>query len=334
VASDPVNLLFPGRPDPRQLRAALVLLDGDRSAFGFPSQAPFDCTWKEAVGANQATWVEGPGWTPSAIQLECGDFGPIRFHIRFFPAGEWTVANAHFEVLIPGTNQHEILSWELAEQLVKVDFVRSGLLDGSAPLGSSGTINPAPSYRTIQPLVYNGLPAALKVLLTGSPASVATPVPVATDGQASILNVAGEAAGERTVAIRDYELPFNQMIPKPFCSTGPFDWILVQGRIRFRQRVIVTPSGNFLSQFHATGSLDVTPMNPLTSPPTPVGETYRAQVEEHYRNIVTDGVTLVSNLRLQLLLPASAPFGGMLQAALRLGPGGVESSEITVRCGS
>ena len=318
----------------RQLRAALVLLDGDRSAFGFPNQPPFNCTWKEAVGANQATYAEGVGWTPSAIQLECSDFDPIRFHVRLFPAGEWTIANAHFEVLIPGTNVHEILSWELAEQLVTVDIMRSWLLDGAAPLGSSWPINPAPSYRTIQPLVYNGLPPALKVLLTGSPADVAEPVPVATDGQATILNLSGEATAERTVAARDYDLQFNQVIPKPFCASGPFDWILVQGPVRFRQRVVLTHSGNFLSHFHATGALELTPVNPLTNPPTPVGEPYRAQVNEHYKNIVTDHVTLVSNLRLQVLIPPSGPFRGSLHASLRLGAGATEASDLIVRCGS
>jgi len=332
--SDPVNLLFPGRPDPRQLRAALVLLGGDRSAFGFPSSPPFDCTWKDAVGANQATYADGVGWTPSAIQLECGEFNPIRFHIRFFPAGEWTIANAHFEVLIPGTNEHEILTWEGAEQLVTVDFLRSGLLHATQPMSPSTAINDAPSYREIRVPLFNGLPPALRQYLTGSPATASVPVPVATDGRATILNLAGDAGAAPTVAIRDYELQFNQMIPRPFCASGPADFILVQGPIRFRQRVVLTPSGSYVSQFQASGSLDVTPMNPLTSPPTPVGETYRAHVNEHYRNVVTDHVTLVSNLRMQVLIPPTVAGRFSLHASLRIGPEGVEVSGAELRCGS
>src|SRR5690349_3420478 len=34
--SDPVNLIWIGRADPRALRAALLRLDGDRTALGFP----------------------------------------------------------------------------------------------------------------------------------------------------------------------------------------------------------------------------------------------------------------------------------------------------------
>src|SRR6185503_3949693 len=46
-ASDPMNLAFPGA-DVRSIRAALMMLDGNRTAFGFPTAPPFNCTWKEA----------------------------------------------------------------------------------------------------------------------------------------------------------------------------------------------------------------------------------------------------------------------------------------------
>jgi hypothetical protein len=41
---DPINLLFAGRPDPREIRATLFALAGDRSAGGLPNVALFDCT--------------------------------------------------------------------------------------------------------------------------------------------------------------------------------------------------------------------------------------------------------------------------------------------------
>lgn len=47
---DPINLLFAGESDPRALRAALLFLDGDRTAFGFPNVFPFNCTWIDAIG--------------------------------------------------------------------------------------------------------------------------------------------------------------------------------------------------------------------------------------------------------------------------------------------
>src|SRR5690348_11408637 len=43
--SDPVNLIWIGRADPRALRADLLALDGDRTALGFPNVFPFNCTW-------------------------------------------------------------------------------------------------------------------------------------------------------------------------------------------------------------------------------------------------------------------------------------------------
>jgi hypothetical protein len=118
TASDPVNLLFLGQSDPRLLRAALLMLDGDRTAFGLPNQFPFNCTWVDPIDPTpQTTWAEPDGWIGSTIQVECGDFNSIRFHIRLFDAGEWTIGASHLEVRIPGTPGHEIISWELAEAL-------------------------------------------------------------------------------------------------------------------------------------------------------------------------------------------------------------------------
>src|SRR5688500_11918602 len=50
--SDPINLVFPNR-DPREIRESLLSLDGNRTAFGMPNAAPFNCIWKDAVGGAQ-----------------------------------------------------------------------------------------------------------------------------------------------------------------------------------------------------------------------------------------------------------------------------------------
>jgi hypothetical protein len=189
-ASDPINLVFAGAADPRALRAALLRLDGNRTSYGFPAVPPFDCAWTDAVGGIQTAYAVTSGWAGSVIQLQCGEYGPIRFHLRLFGAGTWTLANAHFEVLIPGTADHEVLSWELAEQLVVTDFLRTGLLDAAQPLGATALINPSPSYRAIDPRVYNGLPAALIGAIGGPAQPAVAPVPIATDGRATILNLA------------------------------------------------------------------------------------------------------------------------------------------------
>src|SRR6187402_3050629 len=105
VPSDPINLVFLGKADPVRIRAALLALDGDRTAFGLPDV--------------QTAYTDGPGWSGSIIQLQLGSYGPVRTHLRLFrtgiadgSGGAVTLGAAHFEVLIPGTTSHQVLSWE------------------------------------------------------------------------------------------------------------------------------------------------------------------------------------------------------------------------------
>jgi hypothetical protein len=323
--SDPINLVFANR-DARAVRAALMFLDGNRTAFGMPNAPPFNCTWKDAVGGAQVSYEESEGWTGSAIQLECGDYAPMRFHLRLFPAGSATLGNVHFEVIVPGTNQHAVLSWELAEKLITADFARSGLLSG---ITMTQPINPAPTFQAINPLIYNGLPAALRFLIGGPPGNVTAPVGIQTDGRATVFTLSGTRAQEAALVRREFDIPFNQVIPKPFCASGPLDFLRVQGTVQVKQTINTTPSGNYLSMYHASGSLDLTPINPLTGE---TGETFRAQVNDIYRNIITDQVTLTSNLSLQVMIPAAGPFQGVLHAALRVGPGESSVSSLDVKC--
>jgi hypothetical protein len=326
--SDPMNVVFPDI-DPRSLRAALMMLDGNRTAFGFPDAAPFNCTWKEAMGSNQVGYASPVDWTASAIQLECGDYAPLRFHIRMFPSGDWTIANAHFEVIVPGTNEHEVLAWELAEQLVTVDFVRSGLL--VAPPSGTQVITPEPTFRAINPLIYSGLPPELQGLIGGPIGPVTDPVPMANDGRATVLALGGPVGNERVVSKREFVLDFDQTIPKPFCSSGPLDYLYVTGPIRFTQQVVVARSGNYMTRFHARGQLELTPINPLTGE---MGEPLRAQVAERDRSVVTDQVTMVSTFRTQLLLPKNRDESGSIFLSLRVGPGTSDGSGLRLTCTS
>ncbi len=41
---DPINLIFFGEADPRDIRAALLSLDGDRTAYGMDPIPPFNST--------------------------------------------------------------------------------------------------------------------------------------------------------------------------------------------------------------------------------------------------------------------------------------------------
>ena len=147
--SDPINLILVGETDLRALRAALMFLDGDRTAFSFPRAFPSTAPWRDAMGNAQTAYSPSSGWSGSAVQLECGSYETVRFHVRLFDMGAYAVANAHFETIIPGTTDHQVLSWELAEQLVVTDFVRTGLLDATTPVMLSGPITPRPTVTSL-----------------------------------------------------------------------------------------------------------------------------------------------------------------------------------------
>ena len=89
---------------------------------------PFTLTWKDCIGDVQSGYADEFGWTGGVVQVGLGDYESPRFHMRLFKVGNWTVANAHFEILIPGTADHQVLSWELAEQRVIADIMRTGQL--------------------------------------------------------------------------------------------------------------------------------------------------------------------------------------------------------------
>jgi hypothetical protein len=301
---DPMNLVFVGHADPRNIRSALLSLNGDRGG------APFNmsgsgmllagvaqgCTWKDAVAGNQTTYSEAEGWSGSVIQLECGEFNSVRFHIRLFPAGEWTLANVHVDVLIPGTNQHEVLTWEAAEKFVMMELVRSGLL-AAAPT-ETGVINEVGSFGTIRIAVYNGLPAGLRMLTGGPLTNVTQPVPVQTDGKATILALqeAPPAGGTSNT----FTIQFGQFIPKPFCAQAG-ELVRVDGPVQVSQVVDVLPNGMLKSKTSATGTLTVRSFNPLTGA---LGELVSAEVEEKYEADIKDHKHLTTSKGSQRLYPA------------------------------
>ena len=318
--SDPVSLIWIGHADPRLLRAALLLLDGDRTAFGFPDAFPFNCTWHDDPEVQtEVAYTAARGWVGSPMQLECGTYDQARLHLRFFAVSDVTVGGAPFEVYIPGTLEHQTISWELAEQIVVADFVRSGLLDPNLPLFTTDQINPSP-YGTIPPVIYNGIPAGLQAAIGGPVGSVTDPVPIANDGHATVLNLSASVGGQPLVAHRRFVEPFDQVIPQPFCGPGPDAFLFVEGPVTLDQQVVLTPSGNYLSHFHAVGHLNVTPVDPTTG--QPIGATYRAVVLEDHKGILTDAVSLTSFLTLRITLPPSALFHGRLELEFAVGQGG------------
>ena len=324
---DPINLIFTGRADPRAIRSALFSLSGDRTAVGLPNVPPFNCTWRDAIGDLQTAYSGADGWAGSAIQLACGDFGPVRFHLRLFEAGAATVGGTHFELLIPGTTDHQVLSWELAERLVIADMVRSGLL--AATPASTGAINAAPGFRQIPDFVYNLLPETLKAAIGGPAGTVAAPVDIATDGMATRFDLGGAAPAVGGTD-QHFTIDFDQVIPRPFCSSGPADYLLVRGPVGLSKEVRVNAAGDLTSEFHASGRLQLTPVDPATG--APAGEPYAAEVKDHQVTRFDGAGGQVDGQAMQMELPQDAGGRGKKVVRLKVGPGGVTLFDQDIIC--
>lgn len=245
---DPINLLFRGKADPVRIRAALLALDGDRTAFGLPDAWPFNATWADCIGGTvQTGYAQRPdGWIGGVVQLMLGDYEPVRFHLRLFPTGvsdgtdgEWTLGAAHFEVRIPGTADHQVLSWEVAERIVVAELIA----------------------------------------LTGGPQPpVAADVPLVSDGGGMVLDLAGEEPLVPGTWTRVVNLEYGQVVPKPFYSTGPWDYLHVTGPITFNLTVTLDRRGEYSYRSNYDGNLVATPVDVTSGQPVPAGAPYNARV--------------------------------------------------------
>ncbi len=325
IIADPMNLLFTGDVDLVSLRAALLALDGNRTSFGFPGSPPFDCTWNDAHGGIQTTYTNRAGWVANAIQLQCGTYDPLRFHIRLFDAGDHVVAAVHFDLLIPNTPEHQVLSWELPQQLVMVDFIRSGLLaapPGFQPVSAPGHVQEIPKP------IYDGIPDALKVAVGLPPGPAPGPsVPVPNDGVATVLNL-----GVQAPVVAEYEeysltLPFNQVIPRPFCSQGPADFVLVQGPVDVSVSTRVNRLGRLESHNTLRGDLSVTPIDISTGQPS--GSTFDAQISQIDNTGVGPSGTRANAVLQRKAIPATTAF---LSTHLVTGPNGSARFTSSEKC--
>jgi hypothetical protein len=323
---DPVNLVFTGVADPRAIRDALLGLGGSRGA-PFPPVFPFTCVWSDAIGGLMAGYGEAEGWGGAAVQLQCGSYGPVRFHLRLVALGALTVGNAHFEVLIPGTTDHQVLSWELAEQLVTYDVARTGVL--GAPPSATAAITAAPTHRAIPAVIYNGLPVELRAVTGGPLADVAADVGIANDGHATVLALAGRAPSAPAETSQHFSLEFNQLVPKPFCAEGP-EYLLVQGPVTLDQEVRTAERGELRQTFRAHGDLIALPIDPGSG--LPAGAAYRAAVSERQDTRAADAGGEVVGLQHQQLLPAGLPGGGALQIRIAVRPGLAPEYDRKVLC--
>ncbi len=325
---DPINLIFVGKASPLQIRAALMSLDGNRPS-PFPPVPPFTSRWEDAIGDAQSGFSADKRWTGGVIQLACGDYSPARFHIRLFRMGDWTVANAHFEVLIPGTADHQVLSWELAEQFVMADFIRSGLLDPATPIIPTDQISQSP-FRTIPAVIYNGLPEELKMLIGGPTGSVESDVPILTDGHAVVLNLSRASRVIPGTFEQDFALTYDQVIPKPFCQNGFDNYVYVQGPVHLHQVTRIHPNGLYDFSFRAAGELSVLPINPMTQEPT--GSPLTAYVRERHAGQQGPRLSWLTSFKLQALLPESVLGSGKQFTGFMVGPDSRHWYQQDTRC--
>jgi hypothetical protein len=289
--SDPVNLVFPNA-DPRAIRQALLKLDGNRPPFAtLPGGS---CTWTDAMGGEQAAFAEPEGWVGGAVQLACVTPGaplgsPFRFHIRLFRDGDDTLGGAHFEFLIPGTAEHEVLSWDLAREFVTFDVARTGVL--TAPPSAVGLIPPG-TFRTVRRPVYLALLQAGAGPLLASLGLVLPPsgdVPIPTSGQGRVLVSGIDFDPRQSKTTTTTRVAYSIVVPKPFCATGPTDFVKLEGPVDLSMTVHTNPSGRYDRTYLVGGALKVTPMTP-TSPTTFVaaGDPVDAVVFEAHRGTLTD----------------------------------------------
>ena len=335
---DPINLVFVGEASPAQIRAALMSLDGDRTAFGLPPVPPFNSTWSDGNGGVQTAYTDSDeGWVGSVVQLQLGSYGPLRFHLRLFRTGEafdpngvWTLGGAHFEVLIPETADHQVLSWERAEEIVMVDLIRSGLLDATLPHSSTGPINQAPSFREIPVPIYNGLPEAIKAYIGGPPGMVSNPVPILTNGEATILNVADTVPIASDSFSESFTLTYQQVIPRPFCIEGPLDWVLVEGPVDLQKTVSVDSDGDYNYNSRIEGHLTVTPVDITVSPPVPIGPSFMAVISDVQEGSLSENAGSVT-ARIKRIAPQD---GGaeLLITRLKVATNGLDSFTSQTRC--
>ena len=117
--SDPVNLVFSGAARPIDIRAALLSLNGDRSAIGLPPVFPFNARWSDATGGVQTAWSADGGWSAGTIQLQLGSYAPMRI-----PSGLPTNLIAVIEVDVdPGGRLKVSVQWTTPDRGRKGDPV-------------------------------------------------------------------------------------------------------------------------------------------------------------------------------------------------------------------
>ena len=292
--SDPINLVFPDA-DPRAIRQELLKLDGTRPPFA--SVPAGNCRWTDAMGYEQAAYGRPRGWAGGEVQLACVPAGkplgdPFRFHVRLFRLGKDTVGAAHYEILIPGSAEHEVLSWDLARDFLTYDAARAGAI-----AGDPAPVIPGGSFRAVRGLLYKSLydyaGGALRPLLDQLlplPNDSNGDRPIPTNGHGAVLSLTAAFQPERTTAVTTTQVGWSIVVPKPFCATGPYDLVQLSGPLNFTMSVRTGDDGRYERTYVVGGTLTGVPLGlrpdgtigPVAPPAAvPVFEIHRATLDDH-----------------------------------------------------
>jgi hypothetical protein len=319
-ASDPVNLVFLNT-DPRAIRQALMTLDGTRPAWSYLPSGAKGCVWMDGMGYEQAAYVEPEGWVGDEVQLVCATpNSPLgkeyRFHVRLFRSGPHTVGAAHFEINIPGTAEHEVLSWEMARRFVTDEMAR---LAPGAFQGEAAVFNPANgAFRAARGLIngyvwQTNLPRGLEGLQFLGALQLPPPqppypdVPIPSTGRAAVF-----APGFTYVPVTsDVTLTDSRMYSvrtnKPFCDKGGI--VITGGPLTFSLRTQTNPSGKYQRSYTVSGTLQITTGS----------VTQDALISEFHRGMLTDNHGQVSEEVSQILLPGGGAVGQSLNVVFGAG---------------
>jgi hypothetical protein len=114
-------------------------------------------------------------------------------------------------------------------------------------------------------------------------------VPIPTSGRAKALLVGIEFQPERTTAVTTTRVTYGIVVPKPFCATGPYDFVKLEGPLNFTMAASTSPSGRYDRTYVLGGTLRVTPMRPTSATTfVPTGPAVDAPVFEMHRAWLTD----------------------------------------------
>jgi hypothetical protein len=310
--SDPVNLVFLNT-DPRAIRQELLRLDGSRPQWSFLPRGANGCTWMDAMGYEQAAYLEPEGWVGDEVQLACATpDSPLgreyRFHVRLFRSGPHTIGGAHFEINVPGTAEHEVLSWELARDFVTDEIAR---LEPGAVREETSVFGPTGSFRTVRGLVngyvwqtnYPGNLAFLGALGLPPPTAGFPAVPIPVSGRAAVFAPAFKYVPVKSdITLTDSRSYFVANTPKPFCDGAPIQ--ITGGPLTFTLRVQTNPSGKYQRTYTVAGSLKIKTLS--------TGVVQDALVSETHRGMLTDNHGQVSEEVSQILLPTDTAVGQSL----------------------